>query len=98
MLFRSVVASWKQSDVLTHSLTGVFKSGYHDMPISADSNGRAFELVPEGTPILPGQTRTLALVPKAENGQPAPQPVYPVKASGRLDWDKGSFKVDVELK
>ncbi len=32
-----VVASWKQSDVLTHSLTGVYKSGYHDMPISAGS-------------------------------------------------------------
>ncbi len=28
-----VVASWKQSDVLTHSLTGVYKSGYQDMPI-----------------------------------------------------------------
>ncbi|MGN8083578.1 COG1470 family protein [Variovorax sp. 22077] len=65
---------------------------------ATDSQGRAFELVPEGTPILPGQTRTLALVPKGENGQPAPQPAYPVKASGRLDWDKGSFKVDVELK
>lgn len=41
------------------------------------SRGRAIELVPEGTPILPGQTRTLALAPKAESGQSAPQPVYP---------------------
>ena len=65
---------------------------------ATDSKGRAFELVPEGTPILPGQTRTLALVPKGESGQPAPQPAYPVKASGTLDWDKGSFKVDMELK
>src|SRR2546427_5033835 len=38
-------------------------------------SGRRFELVPEGTPILPGQTRTLALMPKGEDGQPAPQPV-----------------------
>lgn len=65
---------------------------------AVDSKGRAFELVPEGTPILPGQTRTLALVPKGEGGQSGPAPVYPVKASGTLDWDKGSFKVDVELK
>lgn len=65
---------------------------------ATDSKGRAFELVPEGTPVLPGQTRTLALVPKADGGQPVPPPVYPVKASGTLDWDKGSFKVDVELK
>ncbi|WP_261803579.1 hypothetical protein [Variovorax sp. PAMC26660] len=65
---------------------------------ATDSKGRAFELVPEGTPILPGQTRTLALVPKGDGGPPAPPPVYPVKASGALDWEKGSFKVDVELK
>jgi len=65
---------------------------------ATDSKGRAFELVPEGTPVLPGQTRTLALVPKSDGGQPAQPPVYPVKASGTLDWDKGSFKVDVELK
>ena len=29
--------TWKQSDRLTHSLTGVYKSGYHDAPISADN-------------------------------------------------------------
>ena len=28
-----LTASWKQSDALTHALTGVFKSGYDDMPI-----------------------------------------------------------------
>lgn len=65
---------------------------------AVDNKGRRFELVPEGTPILPGQTRTLALSPKGEDGQPAPQPVYPVKAKGSLDWEKGSFKIDVELK
>ena len=41
---------------------------------------------------------TLALVPKGESGQPAPEPAYPVKTSGTLEWDKGSFKVDAELK
>ena len=64
---------------------------------ATDSQGRSFELVPEATPILPGQTRTLALMPKAEDGEPAPQPLYPVKASGTLDWDKGSFKINVQL-
>lgn len=65
---------------------------------AVDNKGRRFELVPEGTPILPGQTRTLALMPKGEDGEPAPQPAYPVKAKGSLDWEKGSFKIDVELK
>ncbi len=65
---------------------------------ATDSQGRSFELVPEGTPILPGQTRTLALVPRGDSGQAPPQPSYPLKASGLLDWDKGSFKVNAELK
>lgn len=37
-------------------------------------------------------------MPKGEDGQPAPPPAYPVKAKGSLDWEKGSFKIDVELK
>lgn len=64
---------------------------------ATDSRGRAFELVPEATPILPGQTRTLALLPKAEDGESAAQPLYPVKAHGTLDWEKGSFKINVQL-
>lgn len=65
---------------------------------ATDSKGQVFELVPEGTPILPGQTRTLSLMPRREEGQPPPEPAYPVKAGGTLDWEKGSFKVQVELK
>lgn len=62
-----------------------------------DAKGQVFSLAVEGTPVLPGQTRTLVLMPKADDGQKAPQPVYPVQASGLLDWDKGSFKVNAEL-
>lgn len=64
---------------------------------ATDSQGRSFELAPEGTPILPGQTRTLALVPRGDNGQAPPGVRFPLKTSGLLDWDKGSFKVDAEL-
>ncbi|QMV72177.1 hypothetical protein HS961_04635 [Comamonas piscis] len=62
-----------------------------------DAKGRDFMLAVEGTPIMPGQTRHLALVPKAEDGQTALQPSYPVKASGMLDWDKGSFKLNADF-
>lgn len=65
---------------------------------ATDAQGRSFGLVVEGTPILPGQTRTLALVPRGEDGQPPLQPAYPVKANGLLDWDKGSFKVNTEFR
>lgn len=94
----STEAEGKRRTVVTVVNTGDAHGRLEGSLDATDSKGRAFELVPEGTPILPGQTRTLVLVPKAESGQPAPQPVYPVKASGTLDWEKGSFKVDVELK
>lgn len=91
-------AGGKRRTVVTVTNTGDAHGRLEGSLDATDSKGRAFELVPEGTPILPGQTRTLALVPKGESGQPAPEPVYPVKTSGALDWDKGSFKVDAELK
>lgn len=66
---------------------------------ATDAHGQRLNLVVEGTPILPGQTRTLALVPRAEDEQsPPPQPSYPVKVEGLLDWEKGSFKIDTELR
>lgn len=63
-----------------------------------DTKGVAFELIPEGTPVMPGQTRILTLVVKTETRIAAIEPVYPVKVNGILDWEKGSFKVNAELK
>ena len=60
-------------------------------------NGTKFELIPDGTPVLPGQTRSLALTPKGEPGSKPPVIVYPLHTHGTLDWDNGSFKVDAEL-
>jgi fimbrial chaperone protein len=64
-----------------------------------DAKGVAFELAPEGTPILPGQTRVLPLTSRLPN-QPniQHQPALPIKASGTLDWELGGFKIDTELK
>ncbi|MDB5780022.1 MAG: hypothetical protein JWP79_2071 [Polaromonas sp.] len=57
-----------------------------------------FELVPEGTPVMPGQTRTLALTVKREPGDKPVELVFPLKARGILDWEKGSFRVDAQFK
>ncbi|MEZ5537020.1 MAG: hypothetical protein R3F02_15535 [Thiolinea sp.] len=62
-----------------------------------DSRGVEFELVPEGTPVMPGQTRIMPLIARAVNGQNADM-VYPVKGSGQIDWEKGSFKMKAEFK
>ena len=63
-----------------------------------DAAGQALELVPDGTPVLPGQTRTLALQPRTEPNQKPRDFKLPVKVKGTLDWERGSFKIDAELK
>jgi hypothetical protein len=63
-----------------------------------DAKGLKFDLVPEGTPIMPGQTRTLPLLPRADANQKVPQYTLPVKSQGQLDWELGSFKVNAEFK
>jgi fimbrial chaperone protein len=65
---------------------------------SVDAKGEKFDLLPEGTPILPGQTRTLPLQPRVEENRKPPTITFPVKSSGQLDWDLGSFKVTTEFK
>lgn len=66
---------------------------------AVDAKGQAFELVPESTPILPGQTRTLPLVARpVGGGQQAPSVTFPVKGNGTVDWEKGSFKVNAEFR
>jgi hypothetical protein len=65
---------------------------------AVDAKGQKVELVPDSSPIMGGQTRTLAMTPRVEPGQKPPDLAYPVKGSGRIDWDNGSFKIDAEFK
>ncbi len=63
-----------------------------------DAQGLRFELVPDGSPIMPGQTRTLVLSPRTTQQRRTITPAFPLKTEGQLDWDLGSFKVDVEFR
>lgn len=87
----------KRSPSITVRNTGDAHGRLDGTVDAKDAQGRSFTLAVEGTPIMPGQTRHLALVPKAEDGQTALQPSYPVKANGLLDWDKGSFKLNADF-
>ena len=64
---------------------------------ATDAQGRSLELLPEGTPILPGQTRTLPLTPRASAQGKPPEMQWPLKTQGTLDWDRGAFKINAEL-
>lgn len=65
---------------------------------AVDAKGKAFELAPESTPIMPGQTRTLPFSQKTEPNQKPIDITYPIKSKGTLDWEKGSFKINAEFK
>lgn len=47
---------------------------------------------------MAGQTRALALQPRGVNGEAVKSVPFPLKLMGLLDWDKGGFRVDTELK
>ncbi len=88
----------KRTPVVEISNTGDAHGRLDGSMDAVDSKGVEFELVPEGTPIMPGQTRLLPLSIKTEPNQNPPEVTYPIKSSGTLDWEKGSFKVNAEFK
>lgn len=65
---------------------------------AVDASGRELELVPEGTPVMPGQTRYLPLTAKPVGSQDVVDTQFPLRSKGTLDWEKGSFKVDAEFR
>ncbi len=61
-----------------------------------DAAGGKFELQPATTPIMPGETRDVALsATRPGDVEQAVSPKFPLKVSGKLEWgSKGAFEVD----
>jgi hypothetical protein len=59
-----------------------------------DADGREFEITPDPSPILPGATRTIPLVPVTEEGRPPPPIRYPLTVKGNLEWGKSRQSLD----
>lgn len=62
-----------------------------------DADGKRFELAPADLPVLPGETRRVALQPVAEDGQAAPQPRFPLTVKGSLEWGTHRLPLDLTL-
>lgn len=88
----------KRTPVVTVANTGDAHARLEGSLEAVTPTGQKLELVPEGTPILPGQTRTLPFSARGEANQRPPEIVLPLKASGQLDWSQGSFKIATEFK
>lgn len=89
----------KRTPVVTISNAGDAHGRLDGSLDAVDSRGQPLELVPESTPIMPGQTRELPLIARAVGGgQQVPNVAFPVKSTGTIDWEKGSFKVNAEFR
>jgi fimbrial chaperone protein len=88
----------KRTPVITVSNSGDAHARLDGGLNAVDAQKNEFELLPDSSPILPGQTRSIRLLPKAEDGKAAANMVFPVVSKGSIDWEKGSFKVAAEFK
>lgn len=62
-----------------------------------DASGRRVEMAPADLPILPGETRPIALSPVAEEGKPAPELRFPLAVNGKLEWGRNSVPLDTRF-
>ncbi|MGJ7904017.1 hypothetical protein [Lysobacter sp. 1R34A] len=63
-----------------------------------DASGRKFALAPSSLPILPGETRSIALVPEGDDpATPAPAIVYPLSLKGALEWGGQRLVLDLRI-
>lgn len=62
-----------------------------------DADGQRLEFGPADLPILPGETRSVALVALAEGNRPAPTLRFPVHIQGELEWGRQRMPLDARF-
>ena len=61
---------------------------------ATDASGKSFEMSPLDLPILPGETRSIALNPVVPEGQTAPNVRFPISVKGQLEWGDNRLPLD----
>lgn len=64
----------------------------------SDATGKRYEFLVSPFPILPGETRGVAIAPQAESAATVPRLVPPVRLKGTIEWDGGKKEIDGEAK
>lgn len=62
-----------------------------------DATGARFEMAPTDLPILPGETRSVAITPVTEDGKAAPTVRFPLTIKGNLEWGKNRLPLDASF-
>lgn len=94
----TVTQDGQRLPAVTVSNTGLAHGRLDGALDAKDARDLRFELVPDGTPIMPGQTRTIVLQPRVLADQTVPKVTFPITSTGSLDWENGSFKVNAEFR
>lgn len=71
-------------------------AGYLTGKDSQGPQGRQIDFIPEGLPILPGQTRLVTLVPNVPGAQ-AVKLMYPVTVKGDVEWGGQKTAIDMRF-
>ncbi|MDP2018689.1 hypothetical protein [Hydrogenophaga sp.] len=64
---------------------------------ATDATGARFEMTPADLPIMPGETRSIAIGPVVEDGKPAPDIRFPLTVKGTLEWGKNRLPLDTSF-
>jgi fimbrial chaperone protein len=59
-----------------------------------DASGKSYEFVVSPFPILPGETRSVALWPQEGPDKKTPAISYPLRLRGTIEWDGGKQAID----
>lgn len=62
-----------------------------------DASGKTYEFVVSPFPILPGETRAVALWAQEGPDKKVPEIVYPLRLRGLIEWDGGKQSIDSTL-
>lgn len=62
--------------------------------VGRDASGKSYEFVVSPLPILPGETRAVALWPQEGGDRKAPELAYPLRLRGTIEWDGGKQEID----
>jgi hypothetical protein len=65
--------------------------------VGKDASGKSFEFVVSPFPILPGETRAVALWAQEGPDKKAPAIAYPLRLRGTIEWDGGKQSIDSTL-
>jgi hypothetical protein len=64
---------------------------------AVDATGQTLEMTPADIPIMPGETRAVALSPVVGEGKTAPEVRFPLVVKGTLEWGKNRLPLDASF-